>query len=165
VSSHPSVAVSRCTVSAATAQPRRNNSCLTKEVRIWRCLSLTQLHQRTTTSPAKLTGTLKKRPFTHAAVLGLAMLAAVPEQAQTFHALHKDTDGCTSRPTLLCGALAIVRVNDLSIEHARRLSQCQVIGHWVEVAVVFGFVHADCLEEESFPFHVHTQDSHFPVAR
>ena len=50
----------------------------------------------------------------------------------------------------LCAALAIIRYNYLSVEHARRLSKCEVIGHSLEVAVVFGLLHADCLEEENF---------------
>src|SRR5450631_226172 len=44
-----------------------------------------------TTSPPDLTNTLRKRRFTCAAVLGLAMLAAVPAQAQTFSTLHNFT--------------------------------------------------------------------------
>ncbi|SRR6266567_746503 len=33
----------------------------------------------------------------------------------------------------------------------------------MEVTVVFGLSYADCLEEESFAFHVHIQGSNFPV--
>jgi hypothetical protein len=66
---------------------------------------------------------------------------------------------------LKCGVLAIIRYNYLGVEYARRLSKCQVIGHSLEVTVVFGLLHADCLEEESFSIHVHTQDSHFPLTR
>src|ERR1700686_1901092 len=66
---------------------------------------------------------------------------------------------------LLCDALAIIRYNDLSVEYVPRLRKCQAIGHPMEVAVVFGLLHADCLEEEGFAFHVHTQNSHFPLTR
>ena len=66
---------------------------------------------------------------------------------------------------LKCGVLAIIRHNYLGVEYARRLSKCQVIGHSLEVTVVFRLLHADCLEEESFSIHVHTQDSHFPLTR
>jgi hypothetical protein len=40
-------------------------------------------------------------------------------------------------------ALAIIRHNCLSVEHARCLGKGQVIGHSLEVAVVFGLVHPD----------------------
>jgi hypothetical protein len=35
----------------------------------------------------------------------------------------------------------------------------------MEVAVVFGHLHSDCLEEQGFAFHVHMQRRHFPVSR
>src|ERR1700680_4560859 len=66
---------------------------------------------------------------------------------------------------LLCDALAIIRYNDLSVEYVPRLRKCQAIGHPMEVAVVFGLLHADCLEEEDFAFYVPPQNSHFPLTR
>jgi len=56
-----------------------------------------------------------------------------------------------SRQNFLVITLAIIRVNCLSIEHVRRLSKCQVIGHAVEVAVLFSLLHVDGLEEQSLP--------------
>jgi hypothetical protein len=68
-----------------------------------------------------------------------------------------------SGPGFLCDALAIIRDNDLSGEHVCRHGKCQVIGHSVEVTVVLALLHADCLEQESLPLHVHTEDDHFPL--
>ena len=64
---------------------------------------------------------------------------------------------------LLCLALAIIRCYGLAVEYARRLRECQVIGHSVKITVAFGLLHIDCLEKESFPLHVHKQGSHFPL--
>jgi hypothetical protein len=69
------------------------------------------------------------------------------EQGQQGFVLHDE---------LLCHALAIIRYNYLFVEYVRRLSQCQVIMHPVEIAVVFGLLHSDGFEQESFPFQVHT---------
>jgi hypothetical protein len=61
--------------------------------------------------------------------------------------------------------LPITCYNHLFAEYARRISQCQIIGDPAEVAVVFGFLHSDGLEEEGFPLHGNTQDAHFPLTR
>src|ERR1017187_6754938 len=61
--------------------------------------------------------------------------------------------------------LAVLRYNDLPAENVSRLSKGQVIGHWLEITAGFGLLHVDCLEEESFSFHVHSHGSHFPMAR
>ena len=66
---------------------------------------------------------------------------------------------------LLCDALAIIRYYDLTVEYVPRLRKCQAIGHPMEVAVVFGLLHADGLEQEGFPSHVHTQNRHLPLTR
>src|SRR5271157_703976 len=61
--------------------------------------------------------------------------------------------------------LAILSYNDLPAEYVSGLSKCQVIGHSLEVAAGLSLLHVDCLEEESFSFHVHSHDCHSPVAR
>ena len=60
-------------------------------------------------------------------------------------------------------ASAIIRYDGLAVEYARRFCKCQVIGHSMKITVAFGLLHIDCLEKESFSFHVHKQDSHFPM--
>ena len=71
--------------------------------------------------------------------------------------------GCSRRS--VCDALAIVGYDYLLVENVRGLAKCQVIRHPMEVAVVLGYLDSDCLEEQSFAFHVHVQGSHLPVSR
>ena len=60
-------------------------------------------------------------------------------------------------------ALVIIRCYGLAVEYAGRLGKCQVIGQSMKITVAFGLLNVDCLEKESFPFHVHKQHSHFPL--
>ena len=61
--------------------------------------------------------------------------------------------------------LAVLRYNDLPAENVSRLSKGQVIGHWLEITAGFGLLHVDCLEEESFSFHVHRSTRPLWVSR
>jgi hypothetical protein len=70
--------------------------------------------------------------------------------------------GCYARQTLVVLAHSY---DHLPVEYVRGLSKCQVIGNSLEVTAGFSLLHVDCLEEESLPSHVHSHDSHFPVAR
>src|ERR1017187_2056323 len=61
--------------------------------------------------------------------------------------------------------LAVLRYNDLPAENVSGLSKGQVIGHSLEVTAGFGLLHVDCLEEESFSFHVHRSTRPLWVSR
>ena len=71
-------------------------------------------------------------------------------------------------PIKLCDSacsLPIIRHNYRSVEYVRGLIERQIIGHPVEVPMVFPLLYTDSREQESFPCHLHTQGSHVPMAR